>query len=107
MSGFWQRVDIEQSTETQTSTGNPRLSWSSYATEVAARVLPLEVTEDQEDWATPQEDAYEVQLRGAWPDIRPRMRVVVEGADYDIRKIRTPPPFGDPSTVLLTVRITP
>ncbi len=107
MSGFWQRVDVEQSTETQTATGNPRLSWSSYLTDVEARVVAVDTTEEQQDWATPQDDAYEVHLRGAFPDVRPRMRVVVEGADYDIRRIRQAPPFGEPTTVLETVRVTP
>lgn len=104
---YWQRVDVETSTEVQTATGNPRLSWSSYLTDVEARVLPLDVTEEQQDWATPQEDAYEVHLRGAFPDVRPRMRVVTPDGDYDIRRIRQPPPFGTPTTVLSTVRVTP
>ena len=103
---FWTRVDIEQSTEQQTATGNPRLVWAPHLADLEARVLPLVVDETREDWGTPQEDAYEVQLRGRH-DVRPRMRVSAGGQHYDIRKVMQPPPFGEPSTVLLTVLVTP
>jgi head-tail adaptor len=104
---FWQRVDIQTSTEVQTATGNPRLTWADFHVDVEARVLPLVVDEKLQVWATPEDDAYEVQLRGAHPDIRPRMRVVVGSDVYDIRHIVQPPPFGTPTTVLGTVRVTP
>lgn len=107
MSGFWQRVDIQTSTEVQTGTGNPRLVWADWSVDVEARVLPLVVGDQQLAWSTPEEDAYEVQLRGAHPDLRPRMRVVYGGEAYEVRHIVQPPPFGTPVTVLQCVRVTP
>jgi hypothetical protein len=105
---YWQRVTIQDATQSQTGTGNVRLTWDDLEglEDVEARVLPLAVDEKAQDWATPEEDAYEVHLRGAWAAIRPRMRVVVGDDEYDIRRIVQPPPFGEPSTVLLTVKVT-
>jgi len=104
---FWQRVDIQTSTEVQTGTGNPRLTWADYHVDVEARVLPLVSDEKLQVWATPEEDAYEVQLRGAHPDLDERMRVVVAGEVYEVRGVVQPPPFGTPVTVLHTVKVTP
>lgn len=104
---FWTRVDIQDADHLQTATGNVRLTpWTTVAHDVEARVLPLAVEEGIKQWATPEEDAYEIQLRGAW-SIRPRMRVLVGSMAYDIRNIIQPPPFGTPTTVLQTVRVTP
>jgi hypothetical protein len=109
---YWQRVTIEDSTEVQTATGNPRREWTTFLADVEARVLPLVVDERAETWATPEEDAYEVQLRVADPDtrasLRPRMRVRLDDGSYlDVRRIALPPPFADPTVVLRTVRVTP
>lgn len=104
---YWQRVDIESPAQSQTATGNVREIFSVLLEDVEARVLPRIVDEKLETWATPEEDAHEIQLRGSWLAIRPRMRVVHEGAVYDIRRIIQPPPFGEPSTILQTVRVTP
>jgi hypothetical protein len=35
------------------------------------------------------------------------MRVAIDSEVYDIRRILQPPPFGDPSTILQSVRVTP
>ena len=105
---FWTRVDIEDATTEQTGTGNVRpVSWAPVESDVEARLLPLTVTEERTVWATPEEDAYEVQLRGSWLGFRPRMRVSAEGEVYDIRRIIVPPPFGTPVTTLLCVKVTP
>ena len=108
---FWTRVTIEEATEQQTATGNVRMTWESFEEDIEARVLPLDTTETRLNWATPEEDAYEVQLRGAWRGIRPTMRAIIgtdTGTDiYDIRRMIQPPPFGDPVTVLQCVRVTP
>ena len=106
---FWQRVTIQDSTVTLTATGNPRLDWEDVdgLTDREARLLPLVVAESKMAWATPEEDAYECQLRGPATGVRPRMRVVIGDAAYDIRGIIEPPPFGDPVTVLHVVLVTP
>lgn len=104
---FWTRVDIEQATESQSGTGAVVLSWSALHEDVEARLLPLTQDEKAQGWATPEEHAYEVHLRGAWPDVVPLMRVLADGVHYDIRKVTQPPPFGEPSTVLATVREVP
>lgn len=104
---FWQRVTIEDTTPVQTGTGNVRDVWSPLLEGIEARVLPLNVGEEQQTWATPEEDAYEVELRGAVAGLRPRMRVVIDAAAYDIRHIIQPPPFGTPVTILQCVRVTP
>lgn len=104
---FWTRVTVEVGTPSQTATGNERLSWATLYADVEARVLPLEVDEVRQTWATPEEDAYEIHLRGAYPAIRPKMRVFVDLDEFDIRNIVQPPPFGDPVTRLGVVRITP
>lgn len=100
-------MTIQDRTEVRTPTGNTRFTWFDAASNVEARVLPLAVSEGQEQWFTPEEDAYEVQLRGAQPSLRPRMRVVVGADYYDIRHVLQPPPFGTPTTVLQTVKVTP
>jgi hypothetical protein len=100
-------VTIEEPTETQTDSGNVRYTWSAVLSDVEARVLPLVVAEERKTWATPEEDAYEIQLRGAHPTLRPLMRVAIDSEVYDIRRILQPPPFGDPSTILQSVRVTP
>lgn len=104
---FWTRVTIQNSTETQTETGNPRLTWEDVLEDVEARLLPLVSTDREESWATPEEDAYEVHVRHGVLGIRPRMRVVAGDVAYDIRRIAEPPPYGDPTTVLMCVRVTP
>jgi len=104
---FWTRVDIEQGTEVQSSTGAVTRTWATLHDDVEARLLPLVVDEKVQGWATPEEQAYEVHLRGAWPDVEPLMRVVADGVAYDIRRVLQPPPFGEPTTVLATVREVP
>lgn len=104
---FWTRVRIETSVEDPTATGNPRLTWSTFISDVEARLLPLMTDEAKERWGTPEEDAYEVQLRQGALGIRPRMRVVAGSEVYDIRHISEPPPFGEPVTVLQAIRVTP
>lgn len=104
---FWQRVTIQDVTESQTGTGHVRLTPDVLLEDVEARILPLVVDERAERWATPEEDAYEIQLRHAHVGIRPRMRVVVDEAIYDIRRILQPPPFADPVTILQCVKVTP
>ena len=104
---FWTRIDIEEGEQSRSGTGAVVLAWEVLHDEVEARVLPLVVDEKALTWATAEEDAYEVHLRGAWPDVEPRMRVVCEGVAYDIRQVIQPPPFGEPVTVLRTVREVP
>ena len=104
---FWQRVDIENYTESQSATGAVVPTWAALHEDVEARVLPLVVDEKAVAWATPEEDAHEVHLRGSWPDVRPRMRVVDGSTVYDIRQVIAAPPFGTPVTVLHVVRETP
>lgn len=104
---YWQRVDVQEGAETQTPTGNVRLGpWTDVFSDVEARLLPVTTTETLLDWATPEEDAYEVQLRGELA-IVPRMRVLSDGDAYDIRKVTIPPPFGTPTTILHVVKVTP
>lgn len=105
---FWQRVTIQTPVPEQTPTGYVRARhWDDAIENVEARLLPLVTDERHETWATPEEDAYEVQLRHGFLGIRPKMRVLVDDVAYDIRRVIEPPPFGDPSTILQVVRITP
>lgn len=104
---YWTRVTVQDGTETQTGTGNPRLTWTDVLENVEARAMPLTTDEQQERWATPEEDAYEVHLRHGALGIRPRMRVIIDGEAYDIRKVIEPPPFGTPTTILQCVKVTP
>jgi hypothetical protein len=107
---FWQRVTVEQGTESQTATGAVVYDWAPPGAEfqdMEARVLPLATTEKPQGWATPEEDAYEIHLRhGGW-EVRPLMRVRVGSEVYDVRNVVEPPPFGTPSTVLQCVKETP
>lgn len=103
---YWQRVDVEDATATQSATGAEVLTWSSYIEDVEARLLPLVVDERLKDWATPEEAAYEVQLRGQ-QDVEPKMRLVSDSGYYDIRQVLQPPPFGEPCTILHVVKVTP
>lgn len=104
---YWQLVDVEDATVTQSATGAVVQTWATHLASVEARLMPMVVDERLKSWATPEEDAYEVQLRGSHPTLRPRMRVVADGAYYDIRQIVVPPPFYDHATVLHAVRVTP
>lgn len=103
---FWTRVDIEDYTEAQSATGAVTPNWSTSMEDVEARVLPLVTDEKAQGWATPDEEAYEVHLRGSQP-VRPRMRVLAAGTYYDVRQVIAPAPFGEPVTVLHVVRVTP
>ena len=108
MDHFWTRVDIQQRTATYSDTGAESLSWSPLLRGVEARLLPLMHDERLEAWATPEEQAYEVHLRGALPSVEPRMRVKVSDTEFfDIRDVQQPPPFGTPTTVLHAVRVLP
>jgi len=107
VSGYWERVTVEDPTEERTDTGAVTYTWATHLADAEARVLPLDISERDEDWARPEEDAYEVQFRGASLGLRPRMRVVAGSDYYDIRRILEPPPFGTPTTVAWTVRHTP
>lgn len=104
---YWQRVTIQESIVFVTDTGGRRFTWSDLLSDAEARVLPLISDETRKTWATPEEDAYEIQLRGAHPEVEPPMRAVVDGVHYDIRHVIQPPPFGTPTTVLQAVRVTP
>lgn len=106
---FWTRVTVQDGTRVVTPTGNVRYTWADVEgmTDIEARVLPLAVDERKESWATPEEDAYEVHLRHAYLGLRPRKRVIVGGDAYDIRHIVQPPPFGEPVTILQSVKVTP
>lgn len=104
---FWTRVSVDDLTEERTDTGAVSKLWSEYIADAEARVLPLNVNESDEEWATPEEDAYEVQFRGAVAALRPRMRVNVGSDVYDIRRILQPPPFGTPTTIAWAVKVTP
>lgn len=103
---YWQRVDVEDAVETRTATGAVVSTWSTVHADVEARVLPVDTTEKSVAWATPEEAAHEVHLRGRW-DVDPTMRVMVDGVAFDVRRVLPPPPFGTPTTVLQCVRVTP
>lgn len=103
---YWERADVESFTETQTATGNIRYSWSELISDVEARVLPLDHTETDQDWALPEEEAYEIQLRGSL-DVHVRDRITIDSRPYDVRRVRVPPPFGTPTTIAYVVLVTP
>lgn len=103
---FWQRVDIEDRTPSQSSTGAEVLAWAPALTDVEARLLPLAHSEEDMQWATPEEEAFRVQLRGQQA-VEPTMRLLADGIYYDVRKVTQPPPFGTPVTVLYAVKVTP
>lgn len=104
---YWTRATVQDNVESQTDTGATIYSWSDWLADAEVRVLPLAVNEAELEWARPEEDTYEVQFRGAVDGLRPRMRVVVDSAAYDIRRILEPPPFGTPTTIAWAVRVTP
>ena len=104
---WWQRVDIQEASESQSESGAVISDWDTYLSDEEARLLPLVHDERTQAWATPEEQAYEVHLRGALSGIEPRMRVVADGDYFDIRQVIQPPPFGTPVTVLQTVRVLP
>lgn len=108
MDDFWTRVTVEQRTTSLTASGAESLSWAAVLEDVEARLLPLMHDERLEVWATPEEQAYEIHLRGALPSVEPRMRVKVSDTEaFDIRDVQQPPPFGTPTTVLHAVRVLP
>jgi Phage head-tail joining protein len=104
---FWQRVSIQSASVTVTSTGNRRYgSWATYL-EAEARVLAVS-EEDASDWATTEQEPYEVQLRGSHSEIALIHRVLVDGEPFDIKRIIVSPPFvGSPVTTLFCVKVTP
>jgi len=104
---YWSRATVQDSTDEQTDTGAVTHAWTDWLSDAEVRVLPLDVNETDEQWARPEEDAYEVQFRGAVSGLSPRMRVIVDAEAYDIRRILQPPPFGTPTTVAWTVKVTP
>lgn len=104
---YWTRVTVQSRTTTMSDTGAERLAWADRLLDVEARVSPLAHDERLEAWATPEEQAYEVQLRGSQEAVVPRDRVVMDGSYFDVRQVMTPPPFGTPTTVLHVVRVTP
>ena len=107
MGHYWQRVDVQRRTTTMSETGAEQLAWTDRLLNVEARVSPLTHTEQLESWATPEEQAYEVQLRGSQGAVEVSDRVLLDGVAYDVRQVMTPPPFGTPTTVLLAVLVTP
>lgn len=105
---YWQRVDLEAATESQSATGAVVVdAWTATAEDVEARILPVTSEEMLESWATPEEEAYEIQLRGEWTGISLKHRVTSGSDAYDIRRVLTPPPFGEPATILHAVKVTP
>ncbi len=105
---YWQRVTVQSPTLSQTDTGaEVKAPWVDHLADVEARLLPLVESEKDTAWATPEEQAYEVQLRGAQPTVLANMRVVTDGQAFDIRQVTQPPPFGTPTTVLHAVLVTP
>ena len=104
---FWTRAAIERSTASQSATGAEVLSWASVISSAEARLLPLVTEESVQQWAIPEESAYEVHLRGSGLGIQARDRVSYDGRYFDVRKVTEPPPFGEPITILGAVEIVP
>lgn len=107
MAHYWQRVTVQQRTTTKSTTGAEVVSYTTRLADLEARVAPLVHTEALEQWATPEEQAYEVQLRGRQPAVDLRDRVLIGSDVYDIREVLLPPPFGTPTTVLHVVQVRP
>lgn len=105
---MWQRVAVQEPTEVRTAAGAVTYTWADMAglESVPARVLPS-VREQPGPEMTVVEDAYEVHLAGAYPEVRPEMRVLDGAVAYDVRRVVPPPPFGTPVTVLEAVRVAP
>ena len=107
MDDFWTRVTVQQRTTSLTATGAESLAWADVTVDVEARLLPLMHDERLDAWATPEEQAYEIHLRGARA-VEPRMRVKVSDTEFfDVRDVQQPPPFGTPTTVVHAVRVLP
>ena len=106
MAHYWQRVTLQTNTPTYSDTGAEVAGWADALADLEARVSPLAHDEKLQVWATPEEEAYEVQLRGVVA-AEPHQRLVHDGSFYDIREVLTPPPFGTPATVLHVVKVTP
>jgi head-tail adaptor len=104
---FWTRATIERSTASQSATGAEVLAWADVLADAEARLLPLVTEESDQQWATPEESAYEVHLRGGGLGIQARDRVAYDGRSFDVRKVTEPPPFGEPITILGVVEIVP
>lgn len=104
---YWQRVTVQQRTTTKSGTGAEVVSYATRLADIEARVGPLLHGEELQQWATPEEQAYEVQLRGSQPTVEPRDRVLVGSIAYDVRQVLLPLPFGTPTTVLHVVRELP
>ena len=107
MADYWQRVTVQARTTTYTASGAEADSYADRHTDIEARVSPMAWSEDLQQWATPEEQAHEVALRGAQLQVEPRDRLLVDGVAYDVREVITPPPFGTPTTVLHVVRVLP
>lgn len=104
---YWQRVTVQSRTVALSATGAEQLTWADLLADIEARVAPLVHDETLQSWATPEEQAYQVQLRGAQSSVEPRMRITIDGDAFDIREVIQPPPFGTPTTVCNTVKVLP
>ena len=90
--GFWpSSCDIEGSTATQDAYGEPVETWADVAglTGIDCAKAPLSAVERQAAQFTATDQAWNVLLRGAYPEITTRHRAVIDGTTFDIERVET------------------
>jgi len=90
--GFWPSAcDIQVSTPTQDSYGEPVASWADVSglTEIPCAKAPLSAMELQAAGYTATDQAWHVLLQGAYPAITTAHRAVVDSANFDIDAVET------------------